>query len=342
MKKIQKKKADCALDWGKNVGTITYFSSQKSETLSMTDLMDLPNRLSKGTVIVAENTHFGCPRKKLSLSQPLVQEKLDLLHNNFSKKEIEIILFPEKLTPTARQFSGIEEKTDRNDTLGLLNYYNSDRCVTTTRKYSVDTAAKKQTILEGHTFKSDLDMYLNYARSFEYRAEDDHISKWVREILSDIVNHVSKEVLEIFGLDDNAFYKRGNQKLGIKKGDINFNNIKMSQIYPIAAMFISYEGNIRKRLSTKDLVGWYFAQRYVYHFSPWHLRAGVARSNFFHHGIRNYTKAKLKEHGLNINKKKRGNFTDEEDRLYRHYRQIYCNAIKKLFTFFKMKAYELI
>ena len=332
--------ADFCVDWGKNIGTLTDWNSKSSKTLSVTEFLKLPKILPAGSVIVGENTHFGCPKQKLSHSQPFTAEFLNSFHEEFKKNNITFLLFPEKLTPTARQYSKIDVKSDRNDTLAILNYINSGRCVTSFRKPVEDFGAEKFQVTEGNHYTAELNMYLNYARRFNYMADDDKISEWIKQVIHEAIDYLSPEAQKIFGLDESSRYKKDNIKKGIKKGDINFNKLKMCQIYPIAAVFKTYEGETRKRFLTKDLTGWYFIQRYVFHFSPWHLRGGVARSNFFHHGIENYAIAKLKIDGYDTSQKSRGEFSDEEDILYRKYRQDYIHCIKELFIFFKAKISE--
>jgi len=333
-------KADFCIDWGRNIATLTSWDSKESKTLSLDHVVNLASILPEASVIVGENTHFGCPKQKLSHSQPFTAEILAKFHKDLKEKNILFLLFPEKLTPIARQYSNIVDKNDKNDTLAILNYVNSDRCNTTFRTPPDDFSKENLLVSEGNAYTAELNMYLNYARRFDYCADDDHISKWIKEVIHESVNHLSDDAREIFGLGENSFYKKDSEKRGIKKGDINLNKIKMCQIYPVAALFKTYDGQTRKRFLTKELTGWYFVQRYVFHFSPWHLRGGVARSNFFHHGIANYTIAKLKTHGVDVSDKFRGEFSDEEDALYRKYRQKYIWAIKELFEFFKNKILE--
>lgn len=337
---ITKQIADFCVDWGRNIGTLTEWISKESKTLSLTDFLNLPNTLPSGSIIVGENTHFGCPKKKLSHSQPFTAEVLNSLHNSFKEKNITFLLFPEKLTPVARDYSDIKVKSDKNDTLAILNYINSGRCVSTFRKPVKDFNKENFEVTEGNHYTAELNMYLNYARRFNYIADDDNISKWIKEVIHEAIKYLSPEAQEIFGIGEKSRYKKDNIKKGIKKGDINFNKIKMCQIYPVAAVFKTYEGKIRKRFSTKEITGWYFIKRYVFHFSPWHLRGGVARSNFFHHGISNYAIAKLKTHGFDVSEDSRGKFSDEEDILYRAYRQKYVEYIHELFKFFKTKIQE--
>jgi len=249
---ITKQLADFCVDWGKNIGTLTEWTSKSSKTLSLTDFLNLPKILPSGSIIVGENTHFGCPKQKLSHSQPFTAEVLNVFHKEFKKHNITFLLFPEKLTPTARQYSKIEVKSDRNDTLAILNYINSGRCVTSFRKPVEDFGAEKFQVTEGNHYTAELNMYLNYARRFNYMADDDHISTWIKEIIHEAVNYLTPEAQKIFGLDENSRYKKDNIKKGIKKGDINFNKLKMCQIYPVAAVFKTYEGKIRKRFSTKE------------------------------------------------------------------------------------------
>ena len=84
---ITKHIADFCVDWGKNIGTLTEWSSKNSKTLSLTDFLNLPKILPPGSIIVGENTHFGCPKQKLSHSQPFTAEILNTFHKQFKENK---------------------------------------------------------------------------------------------------------------------------------------------------------------------------------------------------------------------------------------------------------------
>ena len=109
------------------------------------------------------------------------------------------------------------------------------------------------------------------------------------------------------------------------------------------------EGKLRFRMveGKQELAGWKFVKRYAIRMSPFHLKGGVARSNLYYHGLRNWVAKKCAEElGMTtkaFKAKKRGGYTDsdtgkyvepmthEEEQTYLKYRRQYCKAVKLLF-----------
>ena len=83
--------------------------------------------------------------------------------------------------------------------------------------------------------------------------------------------------------------------------------------------------------------------------TPFHFRGGVARSNLYYHGMKNYIIRKAKEDGIKLKGKKRGGFFDddgktfkagtkftkEEDNCFLMHRKNYNHAIRELYRFFQ-------
>jgi len=74
--------------------------------------------------------------------------------------------------------------------------------------------------------------------------------------------------------------------------------------------------------------------------SPHHQKGGVARSNLYYHGKRNYIIRKAKDHEINLKKKHRGEFSQEEDQCFVFYRKIYVNSIREVFNAFRSMIKE--
>ena len=75
--------------------------------------------------------------------------------------------------------------------------------------------------------------------------------------------------------------------------------------------------------------------------TPFHHRVGVARSNIFHHGMKNWIAKMAKLDGVMLKRLgstgkmssfvPRGQFSPEQNRVFKKYRKQYCDSIRSLF-----------
>lgn len=129
----------------------------------------------------------------------------------------------------------------------------------------------------------------------------------------------------------------------IQNKEIKEKDIVMPAIYAVLSTLrgrvINNDGDLSSELylrdSTGDMPGWYFVKRYILSFSPFHLKGGTARSNIFHHSVKNWIKKKAEAEGFNLKGKQRGQFTAEEDEIFLKYRRIYMKSVKELFVAIK-------
>jgi hypothetical protein len=129
----------------------------------------------------------------------------------------------------------------------------------------------------------------------------------------------------------------------IRNKDIKEKDIVMPAIYAVLSTLrgrvLNDDGELSSELyfreSTGELPGWYFVKRYILSFSPFHLKGGTARSNIFHHSVKNWIKKKAEAEGVNLKGKQRGQFTAEEDEVFLKYRRIYMKSVKELFVAIK-------
>ena len=173
-------------------------------------------------------------------------------------------------------------------------------------------------------------------RSTNYEDPDDKNAEWLGENAEIIRSRLSPEAQNIFGYD--ILYK--------KSGELNKRHVKMTQVYSVLAALRLPDGNWRQRSMTNTLPGWKFIRGYVFCMTPFHLKGGVARSNFYHHGLRGYAARMAKENeGFAFTKKANsyrnmGTFSNEERKAFVKYRKQYCAAIKELFMLFKGILHE--
>ena len=129
----------------------------------------------------------------------------------------------------------------------------------------------------------------------------------------------------------------------IQNKDIKEKDIAIAAIYAVLSTLrgrvINNDGDLSSELylreSTGNMPGWTFVKRYILCFTPFHLKGGTARSNIFHHSLKNWVKKKAEAEGINLKGKQRGQFSKEEDEVFLKYRNIYAKSVKKLFIAIK-------
>jgi len=330
------------LDFGQKKTRI--YDGKAVRTISHEEVLDLPKTLGVGATLIVEDSHMGVPRTEKSLAQPYTKTELQNFYNDCSINGITLKLFPQKSCPRALAYSNLEKK-DENDPIAIYNLYRDFPDISMKKPDpNFDLSAAAQ---EGRKRKYEVNSMINFARRNGYYNEHDANGQWVIENINEIHDSLSDIGKSVFGFfKETARHKRPNKNRNIKKGDINEKNINIAQIYPILAsmrghlvdmgndLFIVDDG-LFLREATGQLPSWKFTQRFVFHMSPYHLKGGVARSNLYHWGAPKWIKEQAKEEGFDLDGKKRGQFTAEEDAVFLKYRRQYCNAIKELYNIMK-------
>lgn len=328
------------LDCGKNESTI--YDGTRCKSLSHSEVKNLPNTLESGTTVVCEVAHLAVPRTMKSLAQPFTASELQTLYQDFRDNNIELRFFPQKSTPRAQNYSNLE-KSDETDPIAIYNLLKDFRQISLMKpRDNFDVDSLRQ---EGWSMKAYMNTLLNFARRYEYKHKDDKNSQWIKNNLENICARLSDEAKSCFGLGDESRYKRKDTKREINAGDMNINKVNLNQIYAVLSTLqgkivengesISIIDEPIKRNSTQKLAGWDFARRHLLCMSPNHMRGGVARSNLYYHGARNWIIARAKEEGLLLKGKNRGKFEQLEDQAFLKYRRIYRKSIKELFIAIK-------
>lgn len=328
------------LDCGKNESTI--YDGTRCKSLSHSEVKNLPNTLESGTTVVCEVAHLAVPRTMKSLAQPFTASELQTLYQDFRDNNIELRFFPQKSTPRAQNYSNLE-KSDETDPIAIYNLLKDFRQISLMKpRNNFDIDHLRQ---EGWGMKAYMNTLLNFARRYEYKHKDDKNSQWIKNNLENICARLSDEAKSCFGLGDESRYKRKDSKRQINAGDMNINKVNLNQIYAVLSTLqgkivengeaISIIDEPIKRNSTQNLAGWNFARTHLLCMSPNHMRGGVARSNLYYHGARNWIIARAKEDGAFLKGKNRGQFDQLEDETFLKYRRIYRKAIKELFIAIK-------
>tara|TARA_R110000824_G_scaffold163335_1_gene339090 strand:+ start:157 stop:1182 length:1026 start_codon:yes stop_codon:yes gene_type:complete len=321
------------VDCGQNTATLLHPQAQEVETLSHKDLFKTITSLPAGTHVVSEEAHLGTPRRGLSKSQPFTEQELLPFYAKCKERGIDLSFFPQQSTFRAQQYYRTKHnlseedfpKSDENDPLALRELLTDFPEISLSQpKENFDENPVR---VDGNAYKQSLNEHLNYARASDpkpYNYSDDGCRKWIDKNIEEVSSSLSLSAQKVFNLTEESRYK--------KTGEINLNKIKMTQFYSVVASLIDYEGRSRCRLATGALPGWKFIKQFVFSMSPFHRRGGVARSNLYHHGVKNYYKMRCEEEGRAAPPRGgRGVFSKKQDDFLVQCRNEYCAAVRELF-----------
>ena len=346
---MKTKTVEYVIDFGKKQGTIYDSKTNTIDTLSCQRILELPEQLPSGSLVVSEYAHLGCPRHKTSLAQYYTEQELFTLYDEFKSNNITLKLFPQHSLPRASKYAGLV-KSDDNDPKSIyiwLKYHPEmiPSLMNPPKRFEPD--AKR---LESYEWVHTSTFQLNRARTVEpkYEHPEDQNYQFLLKNAQEIYERLSPNARSVFNF---KLYKVSRKGL-FQKGDVNISDLKMAPVFSVIVQLQDYDGDLRLREKTGELPGWNFIKRYGIKMSPFHLKGGVARSNLYHYGMPNWGNAQMaKELGVkksNIQKKCRSGYVDEqgkprpltrytpeEDALFLKYRRIYCKSIKELFVICK-------
>jgi len=339
------------IDFGHKASTIYNTDTDETQTISHKDVLNLPQELPAGSLVICEYAHLGCPRREKSLAQVFTEQELFRLYAEFRDNDIVLKLFPHQSTPRACSYSQVVKSdfTDPKAIARLLQDFPEIMDSLMNPPKSFDLSNNRE---ESYDWVEESNFELNRARAGEdkdkYRDQDDHNHQFLVEHCKEIYDELSEEARSAFNF---TLYKVANKNKGYQKGDVKINDLKLAAVFAVLVQLQDYDGNLRLREVTGELPGWKFVKRYAIKMTPFHFKGGVARSNLYHYGAKNWVSAKMAEElGVKktyIKSKRRGGyyrqqddeyvppFTPEEDNAFRKYRQKYCKAIKELFTICK-------
>lgn len=326
------------VDFGKTTATISY-NGKKSRQISHADVLNLPDKIPAGSLLISEYAHLGCPRKEYSMAQHFYAEILLNFYEKCRRNNIILKLFPQKLTPRAAAYSKLG-KSDLNDPVSIYRLLKGHPKINMMDPPSFAVPALVQYYWN---WKEKTNKILNVARMTKYdfdESVDDQNKVWLLENLEEIYNRLSETARSCFGLE--KYKKTGKLKIKTQK-DWLFN---MPQIYSVLGLIREPNGKLRLNERTNDFPRNSHAKRYLFCMTPFHHRGGVARSNLYFHGAMNWISGQVKkEHKLDFKRKvmedkesrtvRRGNFTKKEDKIFLIYRQKYSKAIMELYSLLK-------
>jgi len=294
------------------------------------------------TQLVAEYAHIQVPRTKKSMAQPLTIRSMEVMQENATEKDISIWLVSQEQTQVVRQIvTGENPKTnpkktgeDSKDCRCWSEFIKDNRVSMMRWKVRSEDNADREAIYE---FKARTNEILNAARVFDYELTHKVFSELgiaaKTDICSELIRYGNLEKTADAAARRwhlcHAFTK---EQRGIKNA---INALGDTQIYTLAAMIYDpFTGVRRVRSDTGRPPGVRWLMRHIVGNTPFHRNGGVARSNIYHHGVKNFAAIK----GSDRKTKKWFELTHAELQEVRAKRRDYIKAIRIVLSYMKQIA----
>ena len=303
-------------DFGGNAWTVLNGEKQTTSPMSTEDFFTL-DWLPTGDTLIAENPHLGCPRTDLSLAQVYTADELTDLYGRASSKGCRIKLFPAQLTPKARSQYGIVLKSDETDARAIYHMVTSNPHIPLMNPPEGFVPSRSREA--GWVFKDETNAILNKARRFKYQDPNDAIVQFLNANMGAIAARLSTESKEAFDFD----------KISKRSGTFLKSDGRINRLYTLTAFFLHPNGTVRQRPDTGNMPGIQWLRSNVLHTSPFHFRGGIARSNIYWHGFKNYALKKMgTRKASSIGKVlSHYDFTQCQDQEFRQHRKVFTGAM---------------
>lgn len=292
--------------------------------ISLEDFLSLPDQMSEGDYIIAEDAHIGSERRPSSLSQVFVAPTLIEFYERCANNGVKLRMFPQSQTPKAIGRSG-RIKDDYHDPISIYEYVR-DVCGVQNLKRPPRNFNLGEVKAEAYGIKDQMNARLNYNRSFAGYEENitQFVIRHLDEFISKLKERGAEDAITYFGLD--CRYKKKYTRGGVthEAGSLRIKEVRWAQLSVIATALLhedwddeigDYDGILRPRIRSgltskgarPELMGYKFFKKQILGQSPHHLKGGVARSNIEFFGKRSYSNSAWKvKNGYGYHEKVKG------------------------------------
>ena len=238
--------------------------------------------------IVIEDAHIRAQEDN-SLAQSWTIDQLNQLRSCADSMGIEILCFPQKVTPKARKIAsiGLREdllvKSDPNDIESIAFYLQEFPEAYNTLKVfdPIEYEIFEKNVSHIYVDRDALTEDSNSARNQKYGIKtdyEDYVTKWIKKYISILAFNLDNETAKWASLETNA---KGN---ALKPGLINYTSEKLKFIYGVInTLIIPSTGELRLRSDIKKPPYWKYAKKVYFGLTPYHMHAGVTASNYKYH-----------------------------------------------------------
>ena len=247
--------------------------------------LDVPE-LCDGMIIVIEDAHLRSQEEN-SLAQTYQIDELKLFKERADSRNIEILCFPQKVTPKTRKIASLEfpdlvDKTDYNDTKSIAYYLEKFPHVFDSLKTfkPITLAEHEESTKHIYEDRDALTEDSNEARNNNYGIKtdyDDAIVRWLKKWTPRLAYMLPDDVREFAGLELN---RKGN---ALKSGLLNYTSDKFKFLYGVVNTIMTPSGKLRVRSDNGLVPYWKYAKKVYFGITPYHMKAGVTASNYKYH-----------------------------------------------------------
>ena len=279
-------------DIGKKTVTVFNPIDETHRVVSTDSFRDLEiSEINDGMTIVIEDAHLRSQEDN-SLAHTYKIDELRKLRSKADEKNIEILCFPQKVTPKARKLftlslgkTEVIDKTDKNDTQAIAFYLSTFPNIFKSLKKFKPMTFDDHDELTSHIYADRLSLTedSNTARNENYGIGKDNdyeneISKWIKKYITVLYSRLDEDTREYFKLTLNS---KGN---ALSPGILNYTSASvLKQIYNVVNTIITPEGERRLRSDNGKPPYWKYAKTVYFGLTPYHMHAGVTASNYKFH-----------------------------------------------------------
>ena len=277
-------------DIGKKETYVFVPETNSHYVISNDDFIELRVPELNGHDIVIEDAHIRSQEEN-SLAQSWTIDQLRKLRTVADSKGVEILCFPQKVTPKARKIASIAvdskflDKNDDTDTFSIAFYLQEFPEAYDSLKVfdPVEYKTFEKKVSHIYADRDALTEDSNGARNQQYGIgtdpDLDYVSKWIKKYISRLAFELSNETRKFWKLDLN---RKQNALLPSITDYANKSVLK--QIYNVINTILDPNtGKPRLRSDINKPPYWKYAKKVYFGITPYHMHAGVTASNYKYH-----------------------------------------------------------
>ena len=238
--------------------------------------------------IVIEDAHIRAQEDD-SLAQSWTIDQLRQLRSVADSMDIEILCFPQKVTPKARKIASIVlnedllEKTDSNDIESIAFYLQEFPEAYDALKIfdPVEYKTFEKKVCHIYADRDALTEDSNGARNQKYGIKTDYsdaVVEWIKKYLFRLASELDSDTRQWAGIELNK------NNSGLKDGLKKYTSPKLKFVYGIInTLIVPSTGKLRVRSDINKVPYWKYAKKVYFGLTPYHMHAGVTASNYKYH-----------------------------------------------------------
>lgn len=275
-------------DIGKKEVYVYVPKSKNHYTISTDQFLELDIPELNGHDIVIEDAHLRSQEED-SLAQTWTIDQLRQLRSAADSKGIEILCFPQKVTPKARKIASIAvdskflDKNDDTDTFSIAFYLQEfPEAYDALKVFNpVEYKSFEKKVSHIYADRDALTEDSNGARNQQYGIKTDYsdaVVEWIKKYLFRLAGELNSDTREWAGIELNK------NNSGLKDGLKKYTSSKLKFIYGVINTILDPNtGKPRVRSDINKVPYWKYAKKVYFGLTPYHMHAGVTASNYKYH-----------------------------------------------------------